>query len=139
MARRITRAVTLWAADRPDQPLAAVLTYTPTDPYAVRLAFMHGTRETASYVFARELLADGLNETAGQGNVTVAPHEHHDWLVITLRQDDAYPFEVYATRDDVMNFTARAYRLVPMGREREWINWDATIATVLGVRGGDVP
>ncbi len=138
MARPITRAVTLWAADRPDQPITAVLTYTPSDPYAVRLTFLRGSRETASYVFARDLLADGLDETAGQGDVTVAPHEQPDWLVITLRQDDGYPFEVYIARDDVMNFTARVYWLVPMHREREWIDWDAELATVLGARGGDV-
>ncbi|GGP97394.1 SsgA family sporulation/cell division regulator [Streptosporangium pseudovulgare] len=129
-ARRITQDLTLWAADRPDCPLAAVLSYDAADPCAVRLAFVQGHRETVVYGFARDLLADGLHGPAGQCDVIVGPHEHGTHLVVVLRPEYGYPFVVYALRDQVEDFVDRMYRLVPMGCER--VDVDAWIERILG-------
>ncbi|WP_031171844.1 SsgA family sporulation/cell division regulator [Streptosporangium roseum] len=130
MSRSVTQGLTLWAADRPDYPLAAVLTYSADDPYAVRLAFVQGSRETVAYVFARGLLADGLYDPVGEGDVMVGPHEDHEpYLVITLRPEDGYPFALYVVRSQIEAFVDRAYRLVAMGRER--VDVDAVVARIL--------
>ncbi|WP_374200984.1 SsgA family sporulation/cell division regulator [Streptomyces bambusae] len=50
--------------------LAVRLTYRPSDPYAVEAVF-HSGEETVAWVFARELLAEGLRARAGAGDVTV--------------------------------------------------------------------
>ncbi|MER5317990.1 SsgA family sporulation/cell division regulator [Streptosporangium roseum] len=125
----MNQSLTLWAADRPDYPLAAVLSYSAADPYAVRLAFLQGRRETAVYGFARELLAAGLTDPAGQGDVMVGPHECEAYLVLTLRPQDSYPFALYVERDRIADFVEQTYRQVPHGRER--VNVDAWIERIL--------
>lgn len=130
-ARTVNQALTVWAADRPETPLAAVLSYTAADPYAVRLAFVQGSRETVVYEFARSLLAEGLYDPAGAGDVMVGPHEEYEpYLVITLRPEDGYPFACYVAREAIEAFVEKSYRLVPMGREH--LDIDAAIARILG-------
>lgn len=129
----ITKRLTLWPSDAPNTPLAAELSYRAADPYAVRLAFLRGRRETVAYVFARALLADGLSERTGEGDVTIAPHEDvREFLQVVLRPESGYPFELYARREPVQDFVDVAFGLVPMGREHEWINWEAELGAVLG-------
>ncbi|MCB5182830.1 SsgA family sporulation/cell division regulator [Streptomyces antimicrobicus] len=50
--------------------LTVRLTYRPCDPYAVEAVFRCGVDEVA-WVFARELLAEGLRARAGAGDVSV--------------------------------------------------------------------
>ncbi|GAA3096438.1 SsgA family sporulation/cell division regulator [Streptosporangium carneum] len=130
--REITKGITLWPTDRPDYPLAAVLSYRVSDPYAVRLAFVQGRKETVVYGFARMLLAAGLLDRAGQGDVTVAPHEEvDDYLVLTVTPEHGYPFALYAQREAVQDFLDRAFGLVPLGREYEHLDVNAAITALL--------
>jgi hypothetical protein len=130
----ITKRITLWATDAPSTPFAAALSYRAADPYAVRLAFMRGRRETVAYVFARSLLTDGLSERAGECDVTVAPHEEFpdDYLQVVVTPESGHPFALYAQREPVQEFLDLAYGTVPMGREHEWIDWEAELGAVLG-------
>ncbi|MEV4180699.1 SsgA family sporulation/cell division regulator [Streptosporangium canum] len=131
--REVTKGITLWPTDRPDYPFAAVLTYSPADPYAVRLAFIQCSRETVVHRFARNLLAEGMDDAAGQCDVTVSPHEEvDDYLVLTVRGAVGYPFAVYAFREPVQDFLDQAFGLVPMGREREHLNLDAALDAFFG-------
>ncbi|MEV4753008.1 SsgA family sporulation/cell division regulator [Streptosporangium sp. NPDC049248] len=127
---QIVYDVQLWPADSPSTPLMAVLAYSVADPHAVRLAFMKGRRETVAYTFGREVLAAGLWAPAGQGDVTVAPHEElaEYYLLITLRPEHGYPFEVYARRELVADFVTQIYRQVPRGDER--VDVDKCIAAI---------
>src|SRR6202012_2003875 len=54
-------------------PLVASLYYSGRDPYAVRMAFHVGTDEPVEWIFARELLAAGIEARQGQGDVEVWP------------------------------------------------------------------
>src|SRR5487761_381109 len=54
-------------------PLVASLYYNGTDPYAVRMAFHVGTDEPVEWIFARDLLAAGMAEPAGEGDVRAWP------------------------------------------------------------------
>ncbi|MEV7012017.1 SsgA family sporulation/cell division regulator [Streptosporangium sp. NPDC051022] len=131
MSATINQGLTLWLADRPETPLAAVLSYSAADPYAVRLAFIQGSRETTVYGFARSLLADGLYDPAGEGDVLVGPHtDYEPYLVLTLRPAEGYPFACYVVREAIEAFVEKSYRLVPMGREH--LDIDAAIARILG-------
>ncbi|MET9064242.1 SsgA family sporulation/cell division regulator [Streptosporangium sandarakinum] len=131
-AREITKGITLWPTDRPDYPLAAVLSYRMSDPYAVRLSFVQGRRETVVYGFARMLLAAGLLDRAGEGDVTVAPHEEvDDYLVLTVTPEHGYPFPLYVQREAVQDFLDRSFGLVPLGREHEHLDVDAAITALL--------
>jgi hypothetical protein len=52
-------------------PNPARLSYNPRDPYAVQVHF-RGV-ETVTWTFARELLATGLDASAGDGDVQIWP------------------------------------------------------------------
>jgi Streptomyces sporulation and cell division protein, SsgA. len=54
-------------------PLVASLYYSGSDPYAVRMAFHVGTDEPVEWIFARDLLAAGIESRHGDGDVQVWP------------------------------------------------------------------
>src|ERR1700690_3688875 len=54
-------------------PLVASLYYSGTDPYAIRMAFHVGTDEPVEWIFARDLLAAGIESRHGEGDVQVWP------------------------------------------------------------------
>lgn len=131
----IVKGLLLLAKDNPGAPLAAVLAYVPAaDPYAVRLVFRDEHNADMTYTFARDLLAAGLRESVGIGDVRIGPVADDDWLLFTLIPeggDDSASFEAFASREQVVTFTARSYRLVPAGREDEWVDWDREVAGLL--------
>src|ERR1700760_4571413 len=57
-------------------PLVASLYYGIDDPYAIRMAFHVGTAEPVEWIFARDLLAAGLDGPAGDGDVRVWPSDN---------------------------------------------------------------
>lgn len=54
-------------------PVPAGLRYETTDPYAVHATFHTGGGETVDWVFARDLLSEGLQRPSGTGDVRVWP------------------------------------------------------------------
>ncbi|MFD8564952.1 SsgA family sporulation/cell division regulator [Streptosporangium canum] len=132
--RRATKGLTLWPADRLDYPVPALLTYNPTDPYMVRLAFLKHGRETVVYHLSRRLLMVGLRESIADSSATVGPHEDlRDYLVLTLNPAGAYPYTVYAERKPVQRLLIRSYALVPGGQEDAHISagLDAALTAIL--------
>jgi hypothetical protein len=63
----------LIAPDAPVVPVKVDLTYSSRDPYAVQASFRTGNGTAVDWVFARDLLADGLISSAGTGDVRVQP------------------------------------------------------------------
>lgn len=53
------------------QPVPATFTYRSNDPYAVRVVFGERVGTQVEWVFARELLIEGLRHTSGTGDVRV--------------------------------------------------------------------
>jgi len=53
--------------------LVASMYYDGSDPYAVRMAFHVGTDEPVEWIFARDLLAAGIESRQGEGDVHVWP------------------------------------------------------------------
>ncbi|MFI9553155.1 SsgA family sporulation/cell division regulator [Nonomuraea endophytica] len=124
--------MTLLPCDSPATPLKAVLVYDKRDPLAVRLTFLQGSRETVSYVFGRDLLAEGLDQRAGLADVVVEPHAElpQEWLLLVLRPESGLPFELYMSRAPVETAVTAMYRLVPMGREQVGAAVDEAIARI---------
>ncbi|AUG81576.1 SsgA family sporulation/cell division regulator [Kitasatospora sp. MMS16-BH015] len=114
----------------PNSPqVEAWLEYRVEDPYAVRLVF--GARcslsdEPVVWVFARQLLADGLDGATGLGDVRVWPHDPEQ-MVVELRSATASALMLIGT-DEIRVFLAAAHGLVPPGGEGDLIDWDTAIA-----------
>lgn len=112
-------------------PMPVALRYCASDPYAVTVAF-RGDGLSVEWVFARDLLLEGLSGPAGKGDVHISPATRAgtDAVSIWLSSPDGQAV-LEADRVDLAAFLDRTTSLVPAGREHEHIDLDAEIATLL--------
>lgn len=110
----------------PNVKLALELVYDTTDPWAVTL-----TVAGREWLFARDLLASGCYEPAGDGDVVVRPDTGGDLsrVVIALSSPTGAA-EVAVPRGDVEAFLDTAEALVPAGHE--YIDWTIEWARLAG-------
>lgn len=113
-------------------PLVASLYYSADDPYAIRMAFHVGADEPVEWIFARELLAAGLDRPTGEGDVQVWPAEVDGTDVLNLALSSPYGeahFE--APLSATGEFLERTYRIIPAGSEADFVNLDAELDDLL--------
>ena len=99
--------------------LPVSLRYVASDPYAVRALFRGGDGETSvEWVFARDLLVEGLERATGLGDVHVWPSrgEEGELVVIALSSPDGRAV-LHADADDLRLFVGRTLSVVPTGQE----------------------
>jgi hypothetical protein len=119
----------------PDQgsvPLVASLYYGAEDPYAIRMAFQVGTDEPVEWIFARDLLAVGMEGPAGEGDVQIWPSDSdgHELLNIALSS----PFgeaHFEARRSSTAAFLTRTYEVIAPGHEADHIDVDSELDELL--------
>ncbi|SRR5579871_1246128 len=128
-------------------PLVASLYYSGADPYAVRMAFHVGTDEPVEWIFARDLLAAGIESPQGEGDVRVWPSPRS-----CAEADDADGCAAPGAGGIVLNivlsspfgkahfeaparamaaFIRRTYQIVPPGKESEFIDMEAELNDLL--------
>jgi hypothetical protein len=118
----------------PSLPVLANLRYETADPWAVRVAFQTGGEGDGivEWMFARQLLTDGVAKTVGEGDIRVWPsvigREHFVNLAMASPSGSAL-FEI--DRDALVEFLQQTYLAVPRGAEEEVIYIDAEIAILL--------
>lgn len=114
-------------------PLVASLYYSAEDPYAVKMAFHVGTDEPVEWIFARELLAAGLEGPTGEGDVQVWPEDTDgaDVLNLTLSSPfgEAHFEAPFAATAD---FLRSSYEIIPVGTESDFIDVDNELNELLG-------
>jgi hypothetical protein len=116
-----------------DADMPAELRYDPNDPLAVTLAIGTECDSPVIWVFARDLLAEGVNSAAGVGDITVEPASEeapHDVVRITLATDCLATMT--ADRDKVVEFLVASFTAVPSGCEMDQIDFDAEISALFG-------
>jgi hypothetical protein len=98
------------------------LHFESTDPYAVVMTVRLPGRETIPWIFARELLDDGLSRASGAGDVTVEPCPHAPSLLlhVTLR-DDVSEAVLEMRMAPVFEFLLSTHERVPPGREGQFL------------------
>jgi hypothetical protein len=84
-----------------------------------------------AWVFARELLAEGLDQPAGDGDVCIWPasNEGREVVCITLRSPDGEAL-LQARVDAVVEFLAAAYALCARGRETQNLQIDRALGAL---------
>ena len=113
-------------------PIEAELHYDPRDPYAVTTVFMTGHSQVR-WTFGRELLAEGLYEPSGDGDVHVWPcldADGHAVVIIELCSPDGEAL-VQARTGDLSGFVDRMNKAVRPGTESEYIDVDGAILAIL--------
>jgi hypothetical protein len=115
-------------ADAEPIRVAAHLRYDTRDPFAVCVSFDAGGTERIEWTFARELLDQGLWQSTGDGDVRVWPRGGAVFLALCSPSGKAI---LETPRPAVADFVARTQRLVPVGRESEFINLDRELDGLL--------
>ena len=109
------------------------LEYTSSDPFAVVAVFRTG-HTPIRWVFARDLLAEGLFAPTGDGDVHVWPcldTRGHAVVLIELASPDGEAL-LQASSLEVSEFLQHTFELVPRGTENTQMNVDDTLLQLLG-------
>lgn len=135
----VTHSLSLRLLDAtgPTLRLTAELRYDAADPYAVDAVFHTGDPDGVRWVFARDLLAEGLTGPSGEGDVTVAPlvdDRGRRLILLELRSPDGHAV-LQAPADKVASFLATTYRICPAGTESARIDIDALTGHLLSEPG----
>ena len=117
-------------------PLMASLFYSREDPYAIRIAFHVGLDEPVEWIFARDLLAMGIEGHEGQGDVQVWPSAGTEGgepgSVLNLELSSPFGqahFE--APVKEIADFLRKTYAIVEAGKESDHVDVEAEITDLL--------
>ncbi|MFH9611861.1 SsgA family sporulation/cell division regulator [Streptomyces sp. NPDC017448] len=115
------------------ETLPAMLSYDREYPFAVRMAFpapatLEGTE--VSWEFSRELLAAGVDDPAGEGDVRVRPFGY-DRTVLEFHAPEGIAM-VHVRTEELRRFLERARELVPEGEEHLYLDVDRELSGLLG-------
>jgi Streptomyces sporulation and cell division protein, SsgA len=133
-AGEVRAALTLrLVVPRADVLLAATLRYDADDPYAVHLAFPPTeTAQGVEWMFARQLLADGLVALTGDGDVRIWPSPEDPDGPSYIELCSPSGRAVFAApHDALVTFLRRTVDLVPPGCESERYDVDAELDLLL--------
>ncbi|WP_420123664.1 SsgA family sporulation/cell division regulator, partial [Nakamurella sp.] len=108
-------------------PVHAEFRYRSDDPFAIQLLLSVDQSPAVSWVFGRELLADGVAGPAGIGDVQIFPV--HDGTVIELRSGEQSA-RLLAHTPDVGAFLDRSLQLVPAGSESAYFEVESDLRSL---------
>ena len=133
-APAVTQEIALQCEDELGRPLTFVSSfgYDPRDPYAVWLTF-HIPGGDVHWVMARSLLAKGIDEPTGEGDVCLWPNLDSDGRAV-VSMDFHSPegrLVVEARSKDVYQFLARTWTVVPPGSEGDNVDLDELVEELL--------
>jgi Streptomyces sporulation and cell division protein, SsgA len=112
-------------------PLMASLHYTCQDPYAVKMAFHVGTDEPVEWTLARDLLAAALHSREGMGDVQAWPSAAPGGVLNIAMTSPFGHAQFEAPAAAVDSFLQRTYRIVPVGDESLFLDFDAELTELL--------
>ena len=115
-------------------PLDVTLSYDPTDPFAVTVV-LHAEDGAVRWIFARDLLVDGMFAPAGDedGDVYVWPcldNAGVSVVIVELRSPSGELMGQVPTRD-LGRFVRDMLGAVPLGSEADHVDLDAVVERLL--------
>ncbi|WP_433802846.1 SsgA family sporulation/cell division regulator [Actinomycetospora sp. CA-084318] len=127
---RVPVVLELLRTDRAPVPAQVELRYARSEPYAVLLAFPTAHSRDVVWRFSRGLLAQGLIEAAGEGDVRVRPLDTPAPATV-VEIELRWPGEravFRAPRTVLQEYLARTQEIVAFGAEHEWLDLDHAVA-----------
>ncbi|HEX3778339.1 MAG TPA: SsgA family sporulation/cell division regulator [Pseudonocardiaceae bacterium] len=128
---RATAVFDLLAPRCPAVPVRVELRYDTRDPYAVVAAFRTGKAGWVEWVFARDLLADGLIAAAGEGDVRIRPSADDPEVVVVELNSPSGHAVFEASAQEFADFLDRTYDVVLPGNEHLWVDLDDALAQMI--------
>jgi hypothetical protein len=124
--------LTLVVPEHGGVPLTASLYYRGDDPYAIRMAFHVGMDDPVEWIFARDLLAAGMHEPTGDGDVRVWPGPDIDRRVLNISLSSPFGQAHFEAPLPAMSqFLLRTFELIPVGREGDFTDIDGELNELL--------
>ncbi|KEI44586.1 SsgA family sporulation/cell division regulator [Saccharopolyspora rectivirgula] len=128
---RSTAVFDLLAPQAPAAPVQVEMRYDTRDPYAVVAAFRTGRSGWVEWVFARDLLADGLIAPAGEGDVQIRPATDDPEVVVVELSSPSGHAVFEASAQELADFLDRTYDVVVPGNENLWVDLDQALTRLL--------
>jgi hypothetical protein len=113
-------------------PVTTRWTYETYEPYAVTVAFATDRGRWVEWVFARDLLIEGLAEPAGQGDLRIRPDDEDPDLLMLEIHAPSGSAVFSLDREDTEDFLARTLDLVPRGAESAHFDVERLLAELAG-------
>jgi hypothetical protein len=133
---RATAVFDLLAPRCPAVPVRVELRYDTRDPYAVVAAFRTGKAGWVEWVFARDLLADGLIAAAGEGDVRIRPSTDDPEVVMVELSSPSGHAVFEASAQEFADFLDRTYDVVLPGNEHLWVDVDEALSQMISNEHG---
>jgi Streptomyces sporulation and cell division protein, SsgA len=110
------------------------LRYRSSDPYAVEAQLLSGRRGADTWRFARDLLAAGLMQSVGEGDVRISPWlaaaTGRDAVRLAMRSPET-AVHVQLDAADVVEFLELTQTVVRLGNESAHLDLDAALKTLV--------
>jgi hypothetical protein len=107
------------------------LEYRAEEPYAVRATFRTGVADI-EWMFARDLMLEGLQRPSGEGDIVIWPENHGRIPLILLALNSPSGQAVLeCDRAHIELFLRRTFDIVPVGEESTTIDLDGCIQALL--------
>jgi hypothetical protein len=133
LSSSVTRELTVQVLAPLDGPgeVSVDLSYDTADPYAVRAMFRVASDQQVAWVFARELLAQGMTEAAGDGDVRFWPSwaDGRKVVCIVLRSPDGEAL-LQTQSVELVEFLNASFALCPRGRESRHLQIDRALVAL---------
>jgi hypothetical protein len=127
---RSTAVLDLLVPQAPPVRVEVELRYDTRDPYAVTAAFRAGPSGCVEWCFARDLLADGLIEESGVGDVRIGPAADTVEVVVLIVSSPAGMAVFEGCAAQLAEFLDRTYDVVLPGTESCWVSVDDALTTL---------
>ena len=106
------------------------LEYRSEEPYAIRATFRTGITDI-EWMFARDLLLEGLQRPSGEGDVVMWPERHQVALLLIALNSPSGQAVLECESAHVEHFLRRTFEMVPLGMESASMDIDGAIAAIL--------
>ncbi len=120
-------------APGPLRDLEVEFRYDAQDPFAVALSIPVGD-EVVRWELARSVLARGVTDPAGDGDICLWPHVTDEGRAVVVMNLCSERGELVGEvrTNQLYRFLTRTLAVVPMGTESEWLDVDAVVEQLLG-------
>ncbi|HET9138438.1 SsgA family sporulation/cell division regulator [Actinophytocola sp.] len=117
-----------------DLPVRSRWTYDVREPFTIAVAFQTEQDHWVRWVFARDLLVNGMTGSAGIGDVRLRPRRTDGRTMLQLEIESPEGHAVLdLEREQVQLFLEETFRLVPLGQESDYFDLDGLIDEITNV------
>jgi hypothetical protein len=109
------------------------LRYDTTDPYAVLALFEPAAADPVSWIFSRELLASGMGEPVGAGDVRIEPAVFDSESTCLVLVSPSGTARLELSSKQLTAFLDATYAVVPTGEEQDWLDVDVELERLFTV------